>query len=80
NKTLHFWQQNINKSLTAQLDLLSNTDPKLFNIIFFQEPHINFLNLTRANHQWTIISPTCHHTNPKSTRSITLVSMKISKN
>ena len=80
DKPLHFWQQNINKSLLSQLDLLNNTDPKLFNFIFLQEPHVDFLNLSRANHQWMVIYPTCHHANPKTTRSVTLVSTRVSKN
>lgn len=80
NKPLHIWQQNINKSLISQLNLLNNTDPKLFNFIFLQEPHIDFLNSTRANHQWTVVYPTYHHANPKSTRLVTLISTNISKN
>ena len=80
SKPLCFWQKNVNKSLTSQLDLLNNTDPKLFNFIFLQEPHVDFLNLTRANHQWSVIYPTCHHASPKTTRSIILVSTRISKN
>ena len=80
NKPLRFWQQNVNKSLISQLDLLNNTDSKLYDLIFLQEPHTDFLNLTRANHHWTIVYPTCHHTSPKTTRSVILVSTKISKN
>ena len=64
----------------SQLNLLNNTDPKLIDFIFIQEPHIDFLNLTRANYHWTVIYPSHHHASPKTTRSITLVSMRISKN
>ncbi|KIM63357.1 hypothetical protein SCLCIDRAFT_55368, partial [Scleroderma citrinum Foug A] len=57
NNPLCFWQQNVNKSLMSQLDLLNNTDPKLIDFIFIQEPHIDFLNLTRANYHWTVVYP-----------------------
>ena len=80
NPLICFWQQNLNKSLTAQLDLLNQVDPKNTDLIFIQEPHIDFLNLTRANHHWTIIYPTTHHNMPAKTRSVTLVNKTISKN
>ena len=77
---IRFWQQNLNKSLTAQLDLLNQVDPKNTDLIFIQEPHIDFLNLTRANHHWTVIYPTTHHNTPAKTRSVTLVNKTMSKN
>ena len=79
-KPLCFWQQNVNKSLTSQLNLLNHADPKLFDFIFIQEPHIDFLNLTRANHHWTVIYPMPHHSTPKTMCSVMLVSSKMSKN
>lgn len=75
-----FWQQNLNKSLTAQLDLLNQVDPKNTDLIFIQEPHIDFLNLTRANYHWTVIYPTAHHDTPAKTRSVILVNKTVSKN
>ena len=80
NKPINFWQQNVNKSLTAQLDLLNHADPKIFDFIFIQEPHIDFLKLTRANHHWTVVYPTSHLSKPETSRSITLVNSKMSKN
>ena len=80
NKPIRFWQQNVNKSLISQLNLLNNIDPKQFDFVFIQEPHIDFLNLTRANHYWTVVYPTQHHANPRTTRSVTLISTRISKN
>ena len=77
---IHFWQQNLNKSLIAQLDLLNQVDPKSTDFIFIQEPHIDFLNLTRANHYWTVIYPSVHHNTPAKTRSIVLVNKLVSKN
>jgi len=77
---LRFWQQNVNKSLISQLDLLNQVDPKAFDLVFIQEPHIDFLNLTRANPNWTVVYPSQHHSSPNTTRSVTLVSTRISKN
>ncbi|KIM50628.1 hypothetical protein SCLCIDRAFT_145010, partial [Scleroderma citrinum Foug A] len=57
NPPVRFWQQNLNKLLIAQLDLLNQVDPKNTDFIFIQEPHIDFLNLTRANHHWTVVYP-----------------------
>ena len=80
NPPVRFWQQNLNKSLITQLDLLNQVDPKNTDFIFIQEPHIDFLNLTRANHHWTVVYPSPHHDTPVKTRSITLVSRTMSKN
>jgi len=77
---LHFWQQNVNKSLISQLDLLNQVNPKAFNLVFIQETHINFLNLTRANPNWTVVYPSQHHSSPNTTQSVTLVSTSVSKN
>ena len=77
---IRFWQQNLNKSLTAQLDLLNKINPQETDFIFIQEPHINFLNQTRANQYWTVVYPTPHNISPARTRSIILVNKSVSKN
>ena len=64
----------------AQHDLLNQVNPKTTDFIFIQEPHIDFLNLTRANHHWMVVYPSTHHNTPVKTRSVTLVSWTISKN
>ena len=40
---------NLNRSLTAQLDLINEIDSQDIDFVFIQEPHIDFLNQTRAN-------------------------------
>ena len=80
NPPIRFWQQNLNKSLIAQLDMLNQVDPRTTDFIFIQEPHIDHLNLTRANHHWTVVYPTTHHNMPAKTRSVMLVSRTVSKN
>ena len=77
---IRFWQQNLNKSLIAQLDMLNQVDPRTTDFIFIQEPHIDHLNLTRANHHWTVVYPTTHHNTLAKTRSVTLISQTVLKN
>ena len=77
---IRFRQQNLNKSLTAQLDLLNGTDPKDTDFVFIQEPHIDFQHQTRANQYWTVVYPTPHNTSPACTRSVILVNKSVSKN
>ena len=77
---IRFRQQNLNKSLIAQLDLLNGTDPKDTDFVFLQEPHIDFLHQTRANQHWTVIYPSTHNRSPTRTRSVILVNKSVSKN
>ncbi|TFK16961.1 hypothetical protein FA15DRAFT_546699, partial [Coprinopsis marcescibilis] len=76
-RQLRIWQQNINKSLIGQMDLLVAMKRK-YDICAIQEPYIDFLGLTWANSNWTVIYPHNHTKNPKATRSLILVSAKIS--
>ena len=77
---LRIWQQNINRSLEGQLDLLQSLQANKYNIVVIQEPHINFLGCTRANPYWLVIYPRLHLDNPKKTRSVTLINQSISTN
>jgi hypothetical protein len=72
------WQQNLNKLLIAQLDMLESIK-KDYDIILIQEPHIDFRNLTRANSYYTVVYPPRHHDNHRNTptRSIILVNRKL---
>ncbi|KAF9051980.1 hypothetical protein BJ165DRAFT_1340555, partial [Panaeolus papilionaceus] len=78
----HFkiWQQNLNRSLYAQEDMLSRIDPKEYGMVLIQEPHIDFLGNTRANARWRVAYPSGHLDDPKKTRAVTLVSTSISSN
>src|ERR1700761_8529581 len=55
---LRIWQQNVNRSLVAQLDLINNADPQHYDIIAIQEPHIDFQNDMRASQKWRAVLPT----------------------
>ena len=73
-RRLRIWQQNLNRSLKAHLDLLHSQPPLHYNIIAIQEPHIDFLGNSHANPYWYSIYPPKHLDNPKATRSLLLVS------
>ena len=77
---VRFWQQNLNKLLMVQLDMLNQVDHRTTDFIFIQEPHIDHLNLTRANHHWTVVYPSTHHNTPAKTRSVMPISQTILKN
>jgi ribonuclease HI/exonuclease III len=71
---LSIWQQNINKSLLAQLDMLSMVK-KEHDIILIQEPHIDFKGMSRANTHYTPIYPYRHLDNHATNPSRSLILM-----
>ncbi|KAG1773718.1 hypothetical protein EV702DRAFT_925459, partial [Suillus placidus] len=78
---LKIWQQNINTSLIAQESLLNTSDVLDWDILILQEPHINFLCNTRANHWWHVLYPTNHFTNPQQrTQAVTLIRTPLDTN
>ena len=79
-RKLHIWQQNLNRSLEGQLDLLNSLKADHYNIVAIQEPHIDFLGQTQANLHWTVIYPKQHLLNPKNTRLVILINQRISTN
>ncbi|CDO68069.1 hypothetical protein BN946_scf184347.g6 [Trametes cinnabarina] len=79
--TLRIWQQNLNKSLLAQDDLLHKAHPNDFDIIAIQEPYLDRLSLTRSTAHWRVVYPTSHHADvARRTRSVFLVSKRLSTN
>jgi len=70
-------QQNTNKSLIAQTDMLHRTDPKLFDIIAIQEPFLDHFHNTHANQHWYTVYPREHFINPGKTRSVILMNKAI---
>jgi hypothetical protein len=57
SRKLRIWQQNLNRSLEGQLDLLQSLKDNDYDIVALQEPHIDFLGRTRANPHWTVVYP-----------------------
>jgi exonuclease III len=79
-RRLRIWQQNLNRSLEGQLDLLQSLKDDDYDIVALQEPHIDFLGRTRANPHWTVVYPKRHLVDPSKTRSLILMNRKISTN
>jgi len=76
-RMLQIWQQNVNKSLLSQLDLLQSLKRNVYDVCAIQEPHIDFQGNTRANHNWTTIYPNTHKTHPNNTRSVILINTNL---
>src|SRR5882724_11951181 len=70
-------QQNLNKSITAQSDMLHQLDPNEFDIAGIQEPYLDFNHNTRATPDWFTIYPKEHYDRPNNTRSIILMNKRI---
>ena len=76
-RPLQIRQQNVNKSLISQLDLLQSIKRDDYNICVIQEPYIDFRGKTRANRQWSVIYPSTHQEHPDSTRSVILINANL---
>ena len=74
---LQLWQQNINKSLLSQLDLLQSLKCNMYNVCVIQEPYIDFQGHMWANCNWTTIYPNMHKTHPDRTRSVILINTNL---
>lgn len=71
---LKIWQQNINKSLAAQLDMLQSLKPRKYDIALIQEPYLNHNDRSLTNLQFTSVLPSAppQHT-PTQSQSLILV-------
>ena len=75
---LRIWQQNLNKSLTAQQHLLNSAQPHDWDILLLQEPWFGN-TVTRASHHWRVLYPDIHYRDDSATlRSIILVNTNLS--
>src|ERR1700730_19346187 len=70
---LVIWQQNLNKSSDAQLDLLHYLYPDQYDIVATQEPYINFLGNTQATSHWITVYPTGHLDRMNKTRALIMI-------
>ncbi|PPR07816.1 hypothetical protein CVT24_002896 [Panaeolus cyanescens] len=57
--------------------MLHKVDPREYDVVLIQEPHIDHLGNTRANAGWRVAYPTGHRDKPKATRAVTLISTSI---
>lgn len=80
---LRIWQQNLNKSHSALLDLIHSANPKDFDIVAIQEPWKSHVHLTQASHRWRVVYPTTHLKSDEqaaATRSVLYINTAISTN
>ncbi|KAG2057393.1 hypothetical protein BDR06DRAFT_878193, partial [Suillus hirtellus] len=76
---LKIWQHNLNTSLAAQESLLNRQMITDYNIVAIQEPHVNFLRNTQANHRWHVLYLSHHHSHPQ-TRACAVILINTSLN
>lgn len=76
-KTPQLWQQNVNKSLLSQLNLLRSLWWDKYNICAVQEPYIDFNSKSQANRQWITLYLSTHGTHPQSSRSLILINTNL---
>ena len=78
---LRIWQQNLNKSNTAQAALLNQvTQEDNIDILALQEPYIDPFRRTRSTSQWTVVYPHNHLDMSDRTRSVLLIHRRLSTN
>ena len=82
NKTsLRIWQENLNKSATAQHCILSGPfTAKEWDVVAIQEPVIDSLGNTKATSDWNVIYPSARYTHQDRIRAVTLVNKRINTN
>ena len=76
-RPIQMHQQNVNKSLISQLDLLQSLRRDDYDICLIQEPFIDFRGKMRANCQWITVYPNTHQDHPDKTRSAILVNTNL---
>jgi hypothetical protein len=79
-KRLRISQQNLNKSHKAQYDLINSPIHKDWGLTLLQEPYIDALGNTKANHNWRVIYPTSHLADTSTKRSVVLVNATMDTN
>ena len=57
---LRIWQQNVNKSLAGQHNVLNNTNPNQIDIIALQEPYVDESYNSRGTGWWSPVYPSDH--------------------
>ena len=71
-------QQNFNKSLTVQEDLLHRLKPEQYDVAAIQEPYLYHHDNTYTSPHWYMVYPKEHYTDPEKMWIILLVNKRIS--
>jgi hypothetical protein len=74
---LKLWQQNLDRSLDNQHELLQSMGRGAYHIAALQEPYIGLGNLTRGNSHWHVVYPSQDGEEGKRTRAATLVNASV---
>ncbi|KIK72772.1 hypothetical protein PAXRUDRAFT_179950 [Paxillus rubicundulus Ve08.2h10] len=77
---LKIWQQNVNCSRLAQLELLDSPRATQWDIVALQEPYSNGLKNTTANSNFRTLYPTTCYTSNEKSHAITLISTSLETN
>ena len=65
--------------MDAQQHIINSADPLDWDFIFLQEPYLDTLSKTRANHRWVVLYPPTHSVEGSArTRSVILANKSIS--
>ncbi|KAJ7608196.1 hypothetical protein FB45DRAFT_737904, partial [Roridomyces roridus] len=76
-RKLKLWQQNLDRSLDNQHDLLQSLGKTAYHIAALQEPYIGIGDKTRANSYWRVVYPSRHGMDNKKTRAVTLINTSL---
>ncbi|KAJ6568290.1 hypothetical protein DFH09DRAFT_918139, partial [Mycena vulgaris] len=79
-RKLTIWQQNLDRGLDNQHELLQAMGRDHYHFAALQEPYMDFNNKTRANLWWTTVYPMEHGLPGRKTRAVTLVSATLPTN
>jgi ribonuclease HI/exonuclease III len=79
-RKIRIWQENVNGSLTSQMDTLNSLNPKHYELILLQEPFYDNTRKTRATPYWNVIYPASYYSNTAPFRSVILVNSKLDTN
>jgi len=77
---LKIWQQNLNTSYIALHSLINNNIADSWDVIALQEPPVDKLGNSRANHQWHIVYLMHKLTKGVKPQAVTFINSKISTN
>ena len=74
---LQICQQDVNKSLVAQIDVLHRLNPNTYDIVALQELHLDHNHNMHAGPHWYTIYPKEHYIALEKMRSIVFVNKHI---
>ncbi|KAJ7134457.1 hypothetical protein C8R44DRAFT_600089, partial [Mycena epipterygia] len=81
-KRLRLWQQNLDRGLNNQHELLQTMGRDKYHFAALQEPYVGPGNVTRANSYWRPVYPTGHskEAGARRPRAVTLVNTSLPTN